>query len=145
MARLTLDQANEIIAEARGEAKERALKPLTYAVVDAGGHLIALARDDGAAHLRNEIATNKAWGSIAFGISSKRLGRHIDGHTNWWVGLAGTAGGRLVPSAGGVFIRSSDGEILGAFGISGEASAIDEEIAVIGIEAAGFVADTEGD
>jgi len=114
-------------------------------VVDAGGHVLAEQREAEAGPLRNAIAANKAWGCSALGISSGRLARHIENHANWWVGLSGTAGGRLIPSPGGVFIRSVDGEVLGALGISGEASAIDEEIAVEAIEAAGFVADTEGD
>ncbi len=142
---LTLDLALEILAVARAGARARDAKPLAYAVVDAGGHVLAVQRETDAGHLRSEIATNKAWGCIALMISSGRLARHIEGHANWWVGLSGTAGGRLIPSPGGVFIRSADGDILGALGISGEASAIDEEIAVEAIETAGLVADTEGD
>lgn len=142
---LTLDQALEILAAARAGARARGAKPLAYAVVDAGGHLLASQREAEAGHLRCAIAENKAWGCLALMISSGRLARHIENHANWWVGLSGTAGGRLVPSPGGVFIRAPDGEILGAFGISGEASALDEEIAVEAIETAGLVADTEGD
>lgn len=144
-AALTLDLALEILAAARAAAQERAAKPLAYAVVDAGGNLLAAQREAAAGHLRNAIAANKAWGCIALMISSGRLARTIEGHGNWWVGLSGAAEGRLIPSPGGVFIRSPEGDILGALGISGEASKIDEEIAVEAIEAAGLVADTEGD
>lgn len=142
---LTLDQALEILTAARETAQGRGAKPLAYAIVDAGGNPLALQRDERAGHLRVQIALNKAWGCIALGMSSGRLARSIEEHTNWWVGLSGTAGGRLVPSPGGVFIRSPDGVVLGAFGISGEASRIDEEIAVEAIEAAGLEADIEGD
>ena len=142
---LTLDQALEILAAARAGARARNAKPLAYAVVDAGGNPLALQRDERAGHLRAQIALNKAWGCIALGLSSGRLARSIEEHTNWWVGLSGTAGGRLIPSPGGVFIRSPDGQVLGALGISGEASRIDEEIAVEAIEAAELEADTEGD
>ncbi len=142
---LTLTQATEILATARASAVARNAKPLAFAVVDAGGNPLALQRDERAGHLRIQIALNKAWGCIALGMSSGRLARTIEQHTNWWVGLSGTAGGRLVPSPGGVFIRSPEGLVLGAFGISGEASAIDEEIAVEAIEATGLEADTEGD
>ena len=142
---LTLDQALAILSAARAAAKARSAKPLAYAVVDAGGHVLAQQREAAAGPLRNEIAANKAWGCIALRISSGRLARTIEGHGNWWVGLSGAAEGRLIPSPGGVFIRSVEGAILGAIGISGEASKIDEEIAVEAIEAAGLVADTEGD
>lgn len=142
---LTLDQALEILAAARAAARARGAKPLAYAVVAAGGHPLALQRDERAGHLRAQIALNKAWGCLALGLSSGRLSRSIEEHTNWWIGLSGTAGGRLVPSPGGVFIRSADGQVLGALGISGEASRVDEEIAVEAIEAAELEADTEGD
>jgi len=142
---LVLDQALAILAAARKAAQARGAKPLAYAVVDAGGHVLAQHREAAAGPLRNAIAANKAWGCIALRISSGRLARTIEGHANWWVGLSGAAEGRLIPSPGGVFIRAQDGTILGALGISGEASKIDEEIAVEAIEAAGLVADTEGD
>lgn len=142
---LTLATALEILAAARAAAIARNAKPLAYALVDAGGNPLALQRDERAGHLRIQIALNKAWGCIALGMSSGRLGRSIEGHSDWWVGLSGAAGGRLIPSAGGVFIRSPDGVVLGALGISGEASAIDQEIAVEAIEALDLEADTEGD
>ena len=41
--------------------------PLTVAVLDAGGHLLALQREDGASLIRPEVATGKAWGAIALG------------------------------------------------------------------------------
>ena len=43
---LTLDKAFKLIELARSQGKDLGLKPLTVAVLDAGGHLIALARDD---------------------------------------------------------------------------------------------------
>ena len=141
MAGLTLDQAQAIIAAVREKARADNCKALAIAVVDSGGHVLALAREDGAGHLRNEIAANKAWGCIAFGITSGTLAKYIEGHTNWWIGISGSAGGRLVPSPGGVFIRDETGAILGAVGISGEASATDEALAAYGIEAAGLNAD----
>ena len=49
--------------------------------------------------------------------------------------------GALVPVPGGVLIRSSDGELLGAVGITGDISDNDEKCAVAGIEAIGLVAD----
>lgn len=139
---LTLDQALEILAAARGEAAVQAARPLAYAVVDAGGRLLAQQRDERAAHLHAEIALNKAWSCIALGLSSGRLARGRDEAAGAWLTAAP---GRLVAAPGGVFIRSPEGVILGALGISGEAPAVDEAIAVEAIEALGLEADTEGD
>jgi uncharacterized protein GlcG (DUF336 family) len=55
--------------------------------------------------------------------------------------MIGASGGRIVPAAGGVLIRSKEGEILGSVGISGDASDNDEVCAIHGVESAGLVAD----
>jgi len=52
--------------------------------------------------------------------------------------------GALVPVPGGVLIRSKDGELLGAVGITGDISDNDEICCVAGIESVGLVADTGG-
>jgi len=49
--------------------------------------------------------------------------------------------GALVPVPGGVLIRSKDGELLGAVGVTGDISDNDEQCAIAGIEAVGLVAD----
>ena len=41
--------------------------PLTVAVLDAGGHLVALEREDGSGIMRVEIAVGKAYGALGFG------------------------------------------------------------------------------
>ena len=56
--------------------------------------------------------------------------------------LSDLSGGRMVPVAGGVLIRSQSGEILGAVGVSGDTSENDETCAVWGIKAAGLKPDT---
>ena len=71
---LTLAQANAIIEGALSEGARLKLKPLTVAVLDAGGHLIALQRQDTASNLRPQIATAKAAGALALGVSSRQIG-----------------------------------------------------------------------
>jgi uncharacterized protein GlcG (DUF336 family) len=58
---LTLEQASIIVDKALAKGRELGLKPLTVAVLDAGGHLTALKREDGSSLLRPEIAGGKAW------------------------------------------------------------------------------------
>ncbi|BCH22017.1 hypothetical protein MesoLjLc_16410 [Mesorhizobium sp. L-8-10] len=140
MPRLTLASSNSIIATAFAKARELDLKPLGVAVLDAGGHLVAFQRQDGASFLRPEIASGKAFGALATGMGSRALGKTAVERPHFMVGLSGVADGRIVPVPGGVLIRA-DGEIIGAVGISGDTSDNDETCAVAGIEAAGFQAD----
>ena len=60
MDRLTLEHAKAIVTAALARAREMMLKPLTVAVLDAGGHLIALQREDDSSNLRPAIADRKS-------------------------------------------------------------------------------------
>ena len=70
---LTLALAEQIIAAALQKGKDMALKPLTVAVLDRGGHLIALVRQDGSSLLRPQIAMGKASSALALGVSSRTI------------------------------------------------------------------------
>ncbi|CFX56610.1 conserved protein of unknown function [Candidatus Filomicrobium marinum] len=137
---LTLERSNRIITVALEKAAELGLKPLTVAVLDAGGHLKALARQDGTSTLRPEMAQGKARGAIHLGIGSRAIFERAEKQPFFVQSVNALAGGSLVPVPGGVLITTSDGEIIGAVGITGDTSDNDETCAVAGIEAAGFVA-----
>jgi uncharacterized protein GlcG (DUF336 family) len=143
-ARLTLDQALAIIAAARKRWRESGSPPVAYAVVDHGGNLLCVVREDEAGFLRAQVALNKAWGCFALNFPSRVLRDQVKGWESWFVGIQGAAGGRLVPTLGGVFIRDADGAALGAVGVAGAAGEIDEAIAVHSIEAIGLKADPGG-
>ena len=70
MSNVTLEQASKIIDVALATGRELGLKPLTFAVLDAGGHLVAMKREDKSSLLRHEIAAGKAWGAPSCGLSS---------------------------------------------------------------------------
>lgn len=141
MTRLTLADANRIIEAAFARAGELELKPLGVAVLDAGGHLLAFQRQDGASFMRHEIAAGKAFGALATGMGSRALGKVAMDRPHFFAGLSGVSGGRIVPVPGGVLVLDAGGEIVGAVGVSGDTSDQDEACAVAGIEAAGFGAD----
>ena len=61
---MNLRKAKTIIRGTLTKGKELALKPLSVVVLDAGGHVIAFEREDGAAPGRFAIAQAKAFGSI---------------------------------------------------------------------------------
>lgn len=140
MTTLTLDTARTILSAALAKGAELKLKPLTVAVLDSGGALLALERQDGASRMRPDIAIGKANGAVQMGMGSRALWKRAEEQPYFIQSMNALAGGSLVPVPGGVLIRK-DGVIIGAVGITGDTSDNDEIAAVAGIEAAGLTAD----
>ena len=143
MATLTLAQANKIIAKALEKAREMKIKPVSVVVLDDGGHLKAMQREDGASMFRYDVATGKAWAAVAMGASSRALAGRAKDNPNFFVTLAATAHGKFLPQTGGVLIRDSSGTIVGSAGASGGTGDEDEAVCAHGIEQAGFTADAK--
>jgi len=141
MSHLTLDLATRIVDATLQAGRDANLDPLTVVVLDAGGHDIALKREDGSGILRVEIARGKAWGALGMGLGSRALARRAEENPRFFAALAAASGGRVVPNPGGVLVRAADGSLLGAVGVSGDSSDHDEACAVAAIRAAGLVAD----
>ena len=137
---LTLDQANVIVSAALARGAELALKPLTVAVLDAGGHLMALQRQDGSSNLRPQVAMGKASGALALGVSSRKLGEMAAERPSFISAVGALVPAGLVPTAGGVIVTSAEGVVLGAVGVTGDLSDNDELCATAGIAAAGLKA-----
>lgn len=141
MAQLTLKQANTIVEKALAKAREMKIKPLGVVVLDAGGHLVAAQREDGASMFRLDVATGKAWGAVGMGASSRALGNRAKANPNFFLSLAATSGGRFLPQTGAVVIKDQQGNILGAAGASGGTGDEDEACCAYGVEQAGLTAD----
>ena len=141
MTEITLEQANKIIEAALKEGQQRKLAPLTVIVLDAGGHIKALSRADGASFMRPQIALAKAWGAIGAGVSSRKLGEMGEKRPMFMNALINISDQRLLPVPGGVLVRNNN-KIIGSVGITGDLSDEDEHCAVVGIQAAGLDADT---
>jgi uncharacterized protein GlcG (DUF336 family) len=142
MTQLTLDHADRIVTVALDKGRELGLAPLTVVVLDAGGHMVCVKRQDRSGILRVEIANGKAWGALGMGFGSRELAERSSKAPAFFTALAAASQGRMVPVPGGVLIRATQGDVVGAIGISGDTSDNDEACAVAGIEAAGLVADT---
>ena len=145
MSSLSLAHAATIVDHALAKARELRLAPMTVVVLDAGGHAVALKREDGSGILRVEIATGKAWGALALGTGSRVLAERVAGGAAgaaFGNAIAAASGGRVVPVAGGVLVRDGSGAVVGAAGVSGDVSDQDEACALAGIAAAGLAADT---
>jgi uncharacterized protein GlcG (DUF336 family) len=137
---VTLAQASTIVDVALKKGREMNLAPLTVAVLDAGGHMVAFKREDRSGILRYDIAYGKAWGALGMGFGSRELGDRAAKNPVFFGVLATVSHGRLIPVPGGVLVKDDAGAVLGAVGISGDASDKDEACAIAGIEAAGLKA-----
>lgn len=144
MPNITLAQASTIVEAALAKARELGLAPMTVVVLDAGGHMVALKREDGSGILRVEVAAGKAWGGLGLGSGSRMLADRVASGAAGAAfvnAIASASGGRVVPVPGGVLVRQG-GEVMGAVGVSGDLSDKDEACAAAGIAAAGLDADT---
>lgn len=142
---ISLDLADRIIKAARDKGRALDLKPLTVVVLDPGGHMVALAREDGSGIARVEIATGKAWGALGIGAGSRVLfDRWQAGGEGFVTALAAATGGRMIPVPGGVLAIEADGATIGAVGVSGDTSDNDEACAIAGLEGAGLAAQPGG-
>ncbi len=141
MTALPLDTARTIIDAAFAKGSELKLKPLGVSVLDAGGHLVAFARQDGASFLRPQMSAGKAYGALSIGMGGRRVEAFARERPHLMAGVSDVSGGKVLPVVGGVLIRDKAGEIVGAVGISGDTSDNDEAAAIAGIEAAGLTAD----
>ena len=142
---LTLAQATMIVEATLEKGRETSCAPLAVAVLDAGGHLKAFAREDGAGILRPQIALGKAWGALGMGFGSRSFAKRIaeqPGAPSFFNALAAMSDGRVVPVPGGVLILDERRDVIGAVGVTGDTSDKDEACALAGIAAAGLTADT---
>jgi uncharacterized protein GlcG (DUF336 family) len=140
MVRITLELASKIITATLERRVELGLKPLCVTVLDAGGHLVALQREDGASMLRPQIAIAKASGALALGISSRKIAEMALERPTFVASIGPISPDGVVPAAGGVLVIDSDGQLVGAVGVTGDTSDNDEACALAGVAAAGLSA-----
>ncbi len=138
---LTLDHARTIIATARARGREMDLKPLSVVVLDAGGHVLAFEREDGASPGRFQVAFGKAYGCVMLGIAGKAQLARAEQQAFFMAAMNGAFGGHVVPVPGGILVRN-EGRVIGAVGVTGDTSDNDALAGTAGIEAAGFTAET---
>ncbi|MGE0215606.1 GlcG/HbpS family heme-binding protein [Mycolicibacterium sp.] len=137
---IALTAARDIVAAVRAHSAENNFKPLTIVVLDAGGHVVAVEREDGSSIKRFEIAFGKAHGALALGMGSRSIMARAEQQPFFIAAVTSAVGGALIPVPGGVLVRDPDSGVVGAVGISGDTSDNDEAAAVAGISAAGLLA-----
>lgn len=136
-----LSEAESILDGAFEHAAATGLGPLTVAVLDGGGRLVALKRQDRSSLLRPDIAQAKAFGALAMGMGSRGLAGRAQSHPAFVASVTALAGGMLVPVPGGVLCYDAD-EIVGAVGVSGASPDEDEACALAGIGRTELVGET---
>ena len=126
---LSLDGARTVVATAIKQA--RTLKTTgAIAVVDTGGNILALERVDGTFPASAGIAIGKARTAALFQKPTRVFEDAVNKGRTSMVALSGGAMEGFTPLAGGVPIVAS-GHVVGAVGVSGAASAAqDEELAL---------------
>jgi uncharacterized protein GlcG (DUF336 family) len=129
---LTSHQASTIIEGAEAKAREMGL-PVVTAILDAGAHLKALHRMDGAVLASIDIATRKAATAVLFQANSEDVWEYCKPGAPA-PGLELSNGG-LAPFGGGIPLRGPDGQVIGALGVSGGTVSQDMEVAQAGFAA----------
>ena len=132
---ITLQQAQKLIAAAHDHAFTLGISA-TVAVVDEGGHLVALSRMDGAFALSPQIAEAKAVGAAVWYRDGESLADLRDHRPAFFDAVDRLARVPLIPGPGSAIIRDG-GRVVGAVGVSGASGEEDLECALAGIRAIG--------
>ncbi len=135
---LSLAQAAAILDECLAVRQIEGLLPLAVAVLDAGGQLVAFKREDGCGVLRYDIAFGKAWAALGMGMSTRLIRDRLANRPAFQSALASASDGRFIPVPGGVLILNAQKSVIGAVGVSGDASDRDEYCAIHAIQVAGL-------
>jgi uncharacterized protein GlcG (DUF336 family) len=123
---LTIEAAKAIAGACEAEAKAKGLR-VVIAIVDDGGHLVLLHRDDGSQVGSVEIATLKARTAVLFRRNTKAFQDVVEGEGRY--ALLCIPNG--IPLDGGVLLKHGE-EIIGAIGVSGASDEDDGDIGRIG-------------
>lgn len=124
---MKLSLARSLVAAAHSEAERRSLR-LAIAVVDAGGHLVALERMDGVEWVAADVAFGKAYTAAAFQRPSADLAERSTAVPLLAQSMMVMTGGRFVPQKGGLPVVA-DLLCVGAVGASGASG--DDDVAVL--------------
>jgi glc operon protein GlcG len=130
---LTLEGAKRAVAAAMAYARSHGAPGAAVAVVDAGGHTICLERLDGTFPASADVSIGKARTAVNFGRATRGIEDSINKNRPALAAVAAVT--PFTPLQGGIPIVV-DRRVVGAIGVSGAASADqDEEIALAGASA----------
>lgn len=139
---ISLRKARTIIRKTLEKGREMEFKPLSVVVLDAGGHVQAFEREDGASPGRFGIAQGKAYGAVMLGMAGTAQMKRAEDQAYFMAAVNGVFGGQVVPVPGGVLLRDKKGTVIGAVGVTGDTSDNDVIAAMAGIDAAGLTGES---
>jgi uncharacterized protein GlcG (DUF336 family) len=128
-----LAQAQAIIEACKAEAVSVG-QPMNIAVVDDGGNLVAFAAMDDTKLIGENISQRKALTAVLFQMDTRDLVPLVQPGAALY-GIESTTDGRLVVFAGGVLLRSPDGQVAGGVGVSAGTVDEDHQVAEAGRQA----------
>jgi uncharacterized protein GlcG (DUF336 family) len=120
---INLERAHMLIEAAKTKAHEIGVS-MVIAVVDSGGHLVALERMDGALLVSLDIATNKAYTAVAVKMATHQLSSLAQPQQPLF-GIHNADGGRIVIFGGGLPLWQGN-DLIGGIGVSG--GSVEEDI-----------------
>ncbi len=124
-AGLTLSVARTVVAAAIAEGAATRV-PISVAVVDSGGQLVAFERMDGADLVSVTLSQDKAWTALVNRMPTRDIGPVAQPGAEFF-GYHTIKGGRTIIFAGGMPL-ARDGVLVGAVGVSGGDAAQDQRI-----------------
>ncbi|MGL1887927.1 MAG: heme-binding protein [Reichenbachiella sp.] len=125
-----MSEAKQLCEQVLEIGEEINSQPLTVVVLDQGGHLLCALRSERSGIMRYEVAYGKAWGALGMGFGTRVFSEMVDSSASYQSfvhALSTMSGGKVVPVPGGVLLRNSNGDLLGAIGVSGDSSDRDEQ------------------
>ena len=140
---ITLEKANSLIDTIIKRGAELQCRPLSVVIVEPGCVVKAFQKEDGSSMVRFEMAFGKAYASLALGRSSKLVRIRNEEKPAFMNYLFGATDNKIFPEGGGMLIRASNGDVVGAVGVTGDTEDRDEELAAYGIRAVGFKTDED--
>jgi glc operon protein GlcG len=129
---VSLKRAQAVIDKAHAKAGQLGIK-VTVAIVDEGGHLIALGRMDGAIPLSPQLAEAKAVGAAMFGRDGEALAKMAQDRPGFFSAADRLVRVPLIPGLGSALV-TEDGRVIGAVGVSGGRPDQDLECAQAGLD-----------
>lgn len=126
-----LERAQLMISDALALARKKQLPPLSIVVLDNGAHVKAMASEDGVGTQRYEIALGKANAALGMGFNTRDFYSLVNNGVlpeMFSSAINGATSGKFIPLPGGVLVKEK-GQVIGAIGISGASSDMDDYIA----------------
>jgi len=130
---LSAEAAKKMIAAAEAKAEEMK-RTMVISICDEGGNLKAFSRMDGAPLLSIQLAQDKAWTSVSYGVSTDQWFEFIKNDPPLLHGIVNTP--RLVVFGGGFPIKIEK-QLVGGIGVSGATWELDDQFAREAVESIG--------